>query len=222
VVTRVCEDVISNRFPFTNTRDREVGMTDFSRLFAPAPSGVMDTFFLNKLARFADLTGEEWKWREDGELAGRSLGVIAAFQRAQEIRDAFFPPGSPVPKVDTTFTQVSLNPNVDGVMLSVNGEVMQTQQEGNQPRTFSWPGAGGGGVTIAFTPPLPGFESSATVPGEWALMRLIKLNGRSRRGDDRIVTINVDGRDVVYQVGVSTNVNPFFIDFEAFSCPSGI
>ena len=42
-VTRVCEDIIANRFPFANSNSREVGMTDFARLFAPG--GVMDGFF---------------------------------------------------------------------------------------------------------------------------------------------------------------------------------
>ena len=33
---------------------------------------------------------------------------------------------------------------------------MQTQQVGNQPHAFNWPGSGGGGVTISFTPEILG------------------------------------------------------------------
>ena len=154
-VTRVCEDIIANRFPFANSNSREVGMTDFARLFAPG--GVMDGFFAQNLAPLADLSGETWTWREDTAL-GRELSntALREFQRAAEIRDAFFPPGSPTPQVTVTFTQSSLNAAAEGAVLSINGEVMQTQQVGNQPHTFNWPGSGGGGVTISFTPEILG------------------------------------------------------------------
>lgn len=221
-VTRICEDIIANRFPFANSNSREVGMTDFARLFAPG--GVLDGFFAQNLATLADLSGDTWTWREDTAL-GRELSntALREFQRAAQIRDAFFPPGAVAPQVTVTFTQQSLNPAADAAILSINGEVMQTQQVGNQPHTFNWPGSGGGGVTIAFTPEIAGRESTVTVPGAWALKRLLNVNTVTRRGDTAVVQIVVGGRDVVYEVQVSTANNPFTLDaLSDFSCPSGL
>ena len=62
-----------------------------------------------------------------------------------------------------------------------------------------------------------------TVPGAWALMRLLNVNTVTRRGDTAIVQIVVGGRDVVYEVQVGTAFNPFFLDaLNDFSCPSGL
>ena len=61
-----------------------------------------------------------------------------------------------------------------------------------------------------------------TVPGPWALMRVLARNTVSRRGDTLRVTIMVGGRDVSYSIQVGTVLNPFFLPaLSEFSCPTG-
>jgi type VI secretion system protein ImpL len=197
-------------------------MADFSRLFAP--NGVMDKFFAENLAPLADLSTDPWTWKQDTAL-GRELSntSLREFQRAAEIRDAFFPPGAPAPQVTLTVTQTSLNPAAQGALLDINGSVIQTQQLGSLPQTIQWPGSGGGAVTVSLTPELPGRESTVTVPGPWALMRVLARNTVSRRGDTLRVTIMVGGRDVSYNFQVGTVLNPFFLPaLSEFNCPTGL
>src|SRR5262249_32795432 len=46
-VTRTCQDVTANRFPFAADSERDVPIADFAKLFAP--NGVIDHFFSEKL-----------------------------------------------------------------------------------------------------------------------------------------------------------------------------
>jgi type VI secretion system protein ImpL len=221
-ITRFCDETISNRFPFAEGGSREVQMADFSRLFAP--NGLMDQFFAQNLSPLADLSGEEWTWKPDTAL-GRELSntTLREFQRAAEIRDAFFPPGSPNPNVTVTFSQAQLSPGAQGAILDVNGQVIQTQQVGNTPKTIQWPGAGGGAVTITILPEMVGRQSTETVQGPWALMRLLQHNNLGRQGDTISVQITVGGRGVIYNIQVGTALNPFFLDaLSEFSCPTGL
>ena len=49
-VVRVCQQVVTNRYPFVRGSDREVPLADFARLFAPG--GIMDKFFAQNLAPY--------------------------------------------------------------------------------------------------------------------------------------------------------------------------
>jgi type VI secretion system protein ImpL len=221
-VTSICQRFTADLYPFAPNSKRDLPMADFSRLFAP--NGVLDKFFAENLAPLADLSTDPWTWKQDSAL-GRDLSnaALREFQRAAEIRDAFFPPGAIAPQVTLTISQTSLNPAAQSVLQSINGTVILSQQLGNLPQTLQWPGGGGGAVTISFSPELPGRESSVSVPGDWALMRVLARNTVSRRGDTLRVTITVGGRDVTYSIQVGTVLNPFFLSaLSDFSCPTGL
>ncbi|MET3900985.1 type VI secretion system protein ImpL [Devosia sp. UYZn731] len=222
-VTRVCEQVTSDFYPFSPGSPRDVPMADFSRLFRPG--GVLDKFFADNLINLADLSGDDWKWRDDTAL-GRELSnnAIKEFQRAAQIRDAFFPPNAAEPSVSLTIGQTMLNPAADMAMLDINGTVLQSQQVGSTPITVQWPTSqGSGAVTLSMLPELPGRSSTVTISGPWALMRLIDRNTVARRGDELRLRIVLDGRDVEYGIRVGTIFNPFFLPaLSEFSCPGGL
>ena len=63
----------------------------------------MDSFFKQYLDAHADRSKPQWTWRQNTELAGTlSLDTLQAFQRAAEIRDAFFQTGGNIPFVQLT------------------------------------------------------------------------------------------------------------------------
>ena len=221
-VTRLCEQLTSNLYPFANS-SRDLPIADFSRLFAP--NGVMDRFFAENLASFADLSTDPWTWRQDTAL-GRDLSnaALREFQRAAEIRDAFFPPGAAQPAVTLTIAHQSLHAAAEMALLNINGQVVQTQQVGSIPVTMQWPGSlGGGAVTIQLQPELAGRENQVTVQGPWALLRMIQRGTVSRRGDTIRVQFVIGGRDVAYSIQVGTVFNPFFLPaLSEFSCPTSL
>lgn len=222
-VTRLCEQLTSNLYPFSPGSERDLPMADFARLFAP--NGVMDRFFAEKLAPLADMSGENWTWKEDTAL-GRELSnsALREFQRAAQIRDAFFPPGASAPQVTLTISHASLHAAAQMALLDINGQVVQTQQVGSVPVTVQWPGStGGGSVTLSILPELAGRSSTYSDSRPWALMRLIAQGAVTRSGDTLQVRFLLGGRDVSYNIQVGTIFNPFFLPaLSEFSCPTGL
>jgi len=78
--------------------NQEVPLADFAKLFSP--NGVMDKFFTQYLAPYADTSRSDWVWRKESPVAGRSSpDTLKQFQNAAYIRDAFFQTGGGVPAV---------------------------------------------------------------------------------------------------------------------------
>jgi type VI secretion system protein ImpL len=222
-VTRPCEQVVANRYPFARRSGRDVPMADFARLFAP--NGIIDRFFAQNLAPLADMSGETWIWKQDTRL-GRELSAatMREFQRAAQIRDAFFPQGGTMPVIGLSVTPFSLHGQADMALLDINGQVIQSRQVGNLPASLNWPGTiGAGSVNLTLLPEMPGRESTISVTGPWALMRLLDAGSVSRSGDSVLARFVVGGRDVAYTFQVSSVANPFFLPaLSEFNCPAGL
>jgi type VI secretion system protein ImpL len=130
-VARVCQEVVTNRYPFAKGSAREVPIGDFARLFAP--NGIMDTFFKEQLAPLVDTSKPVWAFKPDRH-AARNLApaTLREFQRAAEIRDAFFPQGGNMPSVAIAVTPLSLAGDAAAAKLEVNGSTVMSQQGGER------------------------------------------------------------------------------------------
>ncbi len=97
-VTPVCQQTVTNRYPFVRGSAQEVPLADFAKLFSP--NGIMDKFFTQSLAPYADTSRPDWTWRKES-LVGRNLSpdTLKQFQNAAYIRDAFFQTGGAQPMV---------------------------------------------------------------------------------------------------------------------------
>ena len=222
-VSRPCEEVTANRYPFAGGSTDEVPMVDFARLFAP--NGTIDRFFAQNLAPLADMSGQNWQWKQDTRL-GRELSrsALKEFQLAAEIRDAFFPLGGSVPAVNVTFTPFSLHGDADMALLDVNGQIVQSYQTGSTPGMITWPGGlEGGSAHLSLTPELPGRESAIRFDGPWALKRLLDSASITRNGDNLEARFVIGGRDVAYTIQIGSTSNPFSLPaLSGFSCPTAL
>jgi type VI secretion system protein ImpL len=222
-VSSPCEDAIANRYPFGTGSSQDVPIADFARLFAP--SGVIDRFFAQNLASFADMSGQEWQWKQESRLGrGLSRSTLKQFQLAAEIRDAFFPLGGSTPAVNITFTPFSLHGDADMALLDVNGQVVQSYQNGSSPGIVTWPGSmTAGSANLSLTPELAGRESAIRFEGPWALKRLLDAGTSTLNGDKLELRYVIGGRDVAYTVQINPPGNPFSLAaFSGFTCPKGL
>ncbi|MCE7027495.1 type VI secretion system membrane subunit TssM [Jiella avicenniae] len=224
-VTRDCRRIVEGRYPFDRRSTSDVSIAEFSRLFSP--DGIVDRFFQQKLASYADLSGKTWRWRDDTPL-GRSLSpaTLAEFQRAATIRDAFFPQGGGSPKVTLRVEQTALDGAAQYALLTVDDEILQTYAQGfssSQARSFEWPGADGGEVMVHLMPPIEGREHFVKKVGPWALMRMIAAGSPQKRGDVIQLRYPIGGRSVSYQVKIDTALNPFYLPaLTEFQCPAAL
>ncbi|WP_116087304.1 type VI secretion system membrane subunit TssM [Tropicimonas sp. IMCC34011] len=222
-VTQACEAIVGNRYPFARDSARDVPMAEFARLFAP--NGVMDRFFLQELSPYADLGEGEWRWKDEGPLAGKlSAATLKQFERAAAIRDAYFPTGGGVPSVDMTINPVSMHNRIESAVLQINGQIVTTRPRGNTPANINWPGSmGGGNVSLQFTPEMRGRESQMSLNGAWAFLRFINDGSPNVSGTEMQVRYVVGGRNIAYRIDVAASENPFFLrELSEFSCPNGL
>lgn len=220
-VTRICQEVTANHYPFAGDSGRDVPMMEFARLFAP--NGVMDSFFAKQLTKYVDTSGATWDWKPD-ELIGQNMSkaTLREFQRASEIRDAFFPAGSPMIGLNMTVKPSTLSGNAELALMEVNGTVIQSQQVGNAPVDLTWPGNGAGSASITIFPELPDRKSSVAETGQWAFMRLVQKGAPSKSEDGISVRFVIGGREVSYKIEVKSLRNPFTLPaLGEFKCPAG-
>ena len=222
-VTAVCEQVVTNNFPFARNGARDVAMPEFSRLFAPR--GVFDTFFLENLAEHADFSRDTWVWNEDA-FGGTELSqeTLRNFQRAAAIRDAFFAFGGGVPQVSMTITRTSQHRQVRNAVLTMNGQVYTTRFRGVQPMNLNWPqSAGGGSVVLQFTPNSRNRESELAINGAWSFLRFLQQGQPKMAGASLQVRYTLGGRDISYRIDMAADQNPFFMrELSEFKCPRGL
>ncbi|MBP0617640.1 type VI secretion system membrane subunit TssM [Jiella mangrovi] len=222
-VTQACRRIASGRYPFDPGSSSDVSIDEFAGLFAP--DGIIDRFFQQELAPYADLSGKTWRWRVDTPL-GRSLSraTLADFQRAAAIRDAFFPQGGSQPRVTLRVEQTALDGDAQYAMLTINDQVLQASPQGSstaQTRSFDWPADSSGNAAVHLMPPAPGRDHKLERDGPWALMRMIAAGSPQPRGDAIQLRYPIGGRSVSYQVKIDTALNPFILPaLREFQCPA--
>src|ERR1700758_3564913 len=77
--------------PWGAGSNRDAAPDDFSRILGPG--GLIDDFFQKNLATLVDMSGPQWRWRTGADSLGIPADVLTQFQRAAQIRDAFFRAG---------------------------------------------------------------------------------------------------------------------------------
>jgi type VI secretion system protein ImpL len=215
-----CEQALDNRFPFNRRAAAEVGMADFTRLFAPG--GLLDTFFTQNLERYVDTSTRPWTYKKvNGADLGMSEASLVAFQMASEIRSAFFPAG-PQPSVPFQVTPEAIDPKAKSVTLEIDGTPVVFTDRDKQPApvAVNWPGPAGM-ARVFFEPEARDVENTLRRDGPWGWMRLL---GTATIRDTNVperkrVIFNVGGRIAIFQVQTGSSLNPFALDMSKFSCP---
>ena len=182
-----------------------------------------DKFFADYLSPITDMSGQTWAWQGDTRL-GKELSVdtLRQFQRASDIRNAFFPDGGPTPNIQLTDRPEYHLPGCRHG--AAGGQPGRAADVAGRQRSdlLHWPGNGGSGTAnISLYPELPGRESRIGKEGPWALMRLIDAGSVSKKGEELIARFVIGGREVSYQIRIGSSYNPLFLPaLGEFKCPA--
>jgi type VI secretion system protein ImpL len=237
-VTPICQQIISNRYPFTRGSNQEVPLGDFSKLFSP--NGILDKFFTQSLAPYADTSKPEWAWRKESPVGSTlSADTLKQFQRAAYIRDAFFQNGGNLPMVALSVQP----PVVSGVGASAKielggtaivsptasapGSVFGGSPQPAQPATVAptnvqWPGPSMR-TAISVTNDATSQPSVLERTGPWSLFRILEAGSMTARAETASATFIVAGRELRYQITTGSIRNPLNLGaLRDFRCPSGI
>lgn len=222
-----CRQIVGRNFPFENGRS-EVPMTEFAKLFSPA--GIMQRFFDENLKALVDTSSRPWTWKPEVAQADRlSNATLRQFERADLIKEAFFPTGNAFPSVGLQVVPRALSQQAESASLEVNGNVVfVTRGPGFNaeiqpvPANFDWPSnTATPRVVLVLQPDVPGYRSRQEIHGDWAFYRFIKANRVSSGQNKFVVRKTLGGRQVSFTITLRTKPNPFFLSAVGdFSCPS--
>ena len=228
-ITPVCQQTIANRYPFTRGSTSEVPLLDFGRLFGP--NQILDKFFQQYLAPYADTSKTPWTWRPDtGVGSTLSANTLRDFQRAAEIRDAFFQTGGNQPGVTLAIKPPALAGAT--AKFEVGGTVVTSAAVGVggapppgsvTPVPVQWPGPTPHTAISVTNDGLGGQPSVLEKNSPWSLFRVLEAGGLSARGETASASFIVGGQNVSYQISTGSTRNPFNLaNLREFKCPSGI
>jgi type VI secretion system protein ImpL len=233
-VTPVCQQTISNRYPFVRGSNQEVPLGDFGKLFSP--NGIIDRFFTQSLAPYADTSRPEWVWRKDSPV-GRSLSAetLKQFQNAAYVRDAFFQTGGGVPLISLAVKPpraasagVDIKTDIGGTIIAspsapvtASAFSAPTPPPSTAPFTVQWPGPSA--RTAISVSSDTGTPSVLERTGPWSLFRMLEAGSLAAKGETASATFIVAGNELNYQISTGSVRNPFNLAaLREFRCPSGI
>ena len=224
-VGQFCRTAISGRYPFSRGSSKDVMPDDFAKIFGPG--GLMDDFFQKNLATMVNTSTKPWTFRKeiDGTTLGGSSGLIA-FQRANVIKDAFFPGGSKTPMLKLEIKPINMDAAITQLTLDIDGQIMKYAHGPQTPKLVTWPGPRGSQqVRVELMPQSAGSTNGLVADGPWALHRLFD-RARIRQGnapEKFFATLDIEGRKIEFEVTVNSVYNPFLLrDLTDFQCPISI
>ncbi len=206
-----CRRAIAGRYPLARAARQEVTRDDFTRFFGP--NGMMDKFFAEHLHNYVEVRDGPWRWRPglDNVALGMPQQVLDMFQRAAQVRDAYFPVGSAEPSLRFELKLLSADPAWNGAQLEIDNQAVPFGPPATvRPASIVVPnGRGSSGVVKLDVPP-PGTQALRT-EGPWAWLRMVDQGVLEAQGRGERYKLSFDsgGQKLVYAMTAGSVQNPF-------------
>ena len=211
-VVNVYRQSLSGRYPMSPGSSRDATLEDFGQFFGTG--GGMDNYFRKYLQPYVNTSTTTWSWQPGAaQKLGISPGVLQTFQRASNIRDAFFrSSGGTQPAVRFELKPVAMDANISQFLLDLDGQQLSYDHGPSRPVAMQWPNPGSIGVVrLSIMPPSATGRSGITLDGPWAWFRLLEQSDlTATNSPDRFnLRLRVDGASISYELRASSAFNPF-------------
>ncbi|MFQ3455871.1 type VI secretion IcmF C-terminal domain-containing protein, partial [Bradyrhizobium sp. UFLA01-814] len=224
-VVPLCAAAIFQRYPMYATATEDITLKDFSDLFRPG--GVLDDFFQRYLSPLV-VKGRNGLALAtiDGAAVPIHANALAQFQRAQEIRKAFFSGPGSAPAVKFSIKPLHLASHLRRATFAMDGKEIFYRHEAPRIYELEWPArteASTASITLTAS---DGTEEKIESSGPWALFRLVGASRLSSRGTSNRFTFTIGGADrpsVTYELRAESKRNPFNLNvLRSFRCPNNL
>ncbi len=216
----LCQALLADHYPFFPAAAADISLEDFTRLLGPG--GAIDAFFNAQLKPYVDTSGRQWKPQAvDGVSPPVTPGDLAQFQRAEAIRDMFFPNRAASPVIRFDVTPGAIDSGAASATLELTGiKVVVMPNALPRPVALSWPARQADApARLTVTPASAGGTLQLEATGPWAPFRLISRARVSGSGDR--VTLTFSGNDRTARFDVRASPNPFVSTLlPEFRCPA--
>ncbi len=210
-VVNVYRQSLAGRYPLDRNSTRDATLDDFGAFFGVG--GVMDSYFRKYLQPYVDTSATTWRWQPGAaEKLGIGSGVLGTFQRAAQIRDAFFRSGNTTPMVRFELKAVAMDAAIDQFQLDLDGQQFSYDHGPSRPVAMQWPSPNSLGVVrLTISPPSSSGRSGLTMEGPWAWFRLLDQSDLTQgNAPDRFtLRMRVDNVSISSELRASSAFNPF-------------
>jgi type VI secretion system protein ImpL len=220
-VCRMLGDPRNIPFPFNRNASQDMPVDDFARLFGPG--GALDLFFAQWVRPYVDTTQKPWRLVATAGLEPPvAQADVLQFERAQAIRDAFFPGGAMLGGLRFELAPQGFDPNAQGAILEVEGSRHEMARGGpGRPIPLSWPTRGN--LTLNFEP--PSSAGPIAFDGGWSAFKLVTGRQASLQATNQPArmraTVNQGDRSVVFELRTGSTIHPFGLrELQEFRCPT--
>ena len=217
-IAAFCTKATAGRYPFVRTSTYDVTPDDFTSLFAP--NGRLDGFFQKNLAPLVDTTQRVWRFKD------ASLGdspALVQFQRAQVIRDVFFPAGASTPTFRLEFKPLEMDASIKQFVIDIDGKAVSYAHGPQTVVPVQFPGPGvRRQIRASVSPAPPSGANAITFEGAWAPFRMFDGVGikKTRQAERFEATFVIDRRQAVFEILARSVRNPFDLpELSEFRCP---
>lgn len=216
---------IYDHFPFSSNENKEVSPEVFKDFFGH--NGKLAHFFENYLSPFIDTTTARWDPKiKDGLQLPIHKDTIKELIRANLIKEMFFKYNNEQPSIKFTLHALELEPIIQDLTITMNGQKLIETQENKRSLEFQWPGNNPKFATELNVSNISGESFSKTEGGYWSWFKLLKKSSLQPYGDDMTnfqLTLNVEGNASRFLMITGTQMNPFIPGLlEHFSLPDKI
>lgn len=222
-VVPLCESAIFQRYPIYATATENITLKDFSDFFRPG--GVFDDFFQRYLSALV-VQGRSGLALAtiDGAATPIDANALAQFQRAHEIRKAFFGGSASAPAVKFSIKPVYLASQLLRATFVMDGKEVIYRHDAPRSYDLEWPTRTEASTASITLTHVDGSEEKIESVGPWALFRLVGASRLSSRGtSDRFtITVGKPGQpNVTYELRADSVSNPFSLSvLRSFRCPN--
>jgi type VI secretion system protein ImpL len=219
-VSDFCARTVSGRYPFARGSKSDVLPDDFGQLFGVG--GQLDDFYQRRLGPLVDTGATPWVYKPltDGTRPPGGA-ALADFQRASNIREAFFRNGGKAPGFKVDLRVLEMTGGLSEFSIDIDGQPLKFSAGNSAAQTVSWPGPR---VASQLKLSAPG-GSVQLFEGPWALFRMLGQfeNQASAQPERFVVLLNLDGRQARLEVISSSAINPLRMrELQTFRCPDSL
>jgi type VI secretion system protein ImpL len=215
------KQALEGRYPLNAHSKKDAKIKDFESFFGYG--GELDVFFKTNLAPFVDTRHRVWRFTKSIGISNHSLAI---FQRAEQIRKAYFKPGSKKLAVRFALRPVALDTRIASFMFEMDGQQLYYRHGPTRLTYFNWPGENGDGQTrFVFTPPDQGLPVSTSYEGPWSFFKLVDRATRAHplAKKDHVLVLASQGNIAKLKLVPDSVINPFWTrTWEGFTCPPQI
>ena len=218
-IGQVCRATLKGRYPFADTT-REVKRADFERFFGVG--GLVDEYYKKHLADKVDTSSQPWRYK--GDVETDDANMLAFFEQAAEIREAFFQ-GENGRKLALAFdiSVLHLDPAVTQLNMNFDGQQVNYAHGPVSSTSVVWPTSRAvSKTTMNVTPRAATGNSALTFSGPWSLLRWLDSarDISSTDNDELILRYSLDARRADLEVQGLTFKDQLVVDMlKDFRCP---